>query len=102
MKIKGDICFLGQKRYVTDYQRVGKTSIIKVVFNKQHPHDTQNLDSTAELEACEVDFKGFYKYQVFDFPGFYEADALKDTEMECLRNCGAVIYVVDSKVMIGK
>lgn len=77
---------------------MGKTSIIKVIFQKQHANDTQNLDSTAELEVCEVDFKGFFKYQVFDFPGFYEADGLKETEKECLKECGSVIYVVDSRV----
>lgn len=92
MKIKGDICFLGQKK-------VGKTSIIKVIFNKQHPHDTINLDSTSELEMTEVDFTGFFKYRVYDFPGSYEADGLKESEKECLRECGAAIYVVDTRVI---
>lgn len=78
--------------------RAGKSSIIKVIFNKVQPFDTRNLDATHELEACEVDFKGFFKYQVLDFPGYYDVDSLKEIEKETLKECGAVIYVVDSTV----
>lgn len=79
---------------------MGKTSIIKVLFSKQHPHDTQHLDSTAELEVTEVDFEGFFRYQVFDFPGTYDAEVLTENGKNCIKNCGAVIYVVDSRVRL--
>ena len=90
MNSKKDICFFGK-------EKVGKTSIIKMIFNKTHPQDTSYLESTRELEVSEVEFKGFYKFNIMDFPGHYEASDIKPSEEEILQECGAVIYVADSK-----
>ena len=90
MSFKKDICFFGMNK-------VGKTSIIRVIFNKMHPQDTQYIDSTVEPEMSEVEFKGFYKFNIMDFPGAYEASDIKPSEKEILMDCGAVIYVAHSR-----
>jgi len=91
MNSKKDICFFGMSK-------VGKTSIIKMIFHKMHSQDTQYIDSTLEPEMSEVEFKGFYKFNIMDFPGSYEASDIKPSEKEILMECGAVIYVAHSKL----
>jgi Gtr1/RagA G protein conserved region len=44
-----------------------------------------------------VEFRGFFNFKIYDFPGFYEANDLKEYEKDYLRDCGAIIYVVDYK-----
>ena len=80
--------------------RVGKTSIIKVVFEKLHPFDTKYIDSTNEPESYNVHFRGFSNFRIFDFPGLYDADDLKTIEKDIIKDCGAIIYVADYKVLI--
>lgn len=53
-------------------RRSGKSSIIKVVFNKMSPHETLFLESTSEIRVRDIVTSQLMSFTLFDFPGNFD------------------------------
>jgi len=73
-------------------KRSGKSSILKVVFNKMSPHETRHLESTKTPEKCTVATNSFIKFDVWDYPGQLEWEPEFDMT-SVLEQSGAIIWV---------
>lgn len=78
-------------------RRSGKSSIVRVVFQKMSPHETLFLESTSRIVRSEIANNSFVQFQVWDFPGqidffdnSFDSDAM-------FAGCGALIFVVDAQ-----
>ena len=81
-----NICLMGMPKS-------GKTSISKVVFQKLSPHETFFLLTTVQVETTLVSNNDNIEFNVVDFPGNY---SLKGDSMSHIKDCGALIYVIDA------
>jgi len=77
-------------------KRSGKSSILKVVFNKMSPHETRHLESTKTPEKCTVATNSFIKFDVWDYPGQLEWEPEFDMT-SVLEQTGAIIWVCDAQ-----
>lgn len=59
-----DICIIG-------LPKAGKTSIVKVIFNKLNPKQTKMLDSTSRVESYDLKIQNL-QFKFYDFPGDYD------------------------------
>lgn len=50
-------------------RRSGKSSILKVVFQKMSPNETLFLESTNKIVKSDIDNSTFVQFQCWDFPG---------------------------------
>lgn len=81
---------------VMGLRRSGKSSILKVVFQKVSPNETLFLESTNKIVKTDIDNNSFVQFQYWDFPGqvdFY--DPTFDTEIVFAR-CDALVFVLDA------
>jgi Ras-related GTP-binding protein C/D len=77
-------------------KRSGKSSILRVVFNKLSPHETKHLESTKSIEKANVGASSFIKFDVWDFPGQLDWDPSFD-DAAIFGPCGALIWVCDAQ-----
>jgi len=77
-------------------KRSGKSSILKVVFNKMSPHETRHLESTKTPEKCSVSTNSFIKFDVWDYPGQLDWEPEFDMT-SVLEQSGAIIWVCDAQ-----
>lgn len=75
-------------------QRSGKTSILKVVFQKMSPHETLFFEPTQKTEITSVKRNDLVTFKVFDFPGSHYFD---DSEAAVFNKTGAVVFVIDAQ-----
>jgi Ras-related GTP-binding protein C/D len=85
-----DICFCG-------LPKAGKTSIIKMIFQKMCPQSTVMLESTLRMDQTEVNLSPMIKFKILDFAGTVDFNELNPPEINYLENCGALIFVMDVK-----
>ena len=74
----------------------GKTSIQRVVFQKMSPHETFFLPSTTVVETLNYSNNPNIQFQIKDFPGQKELKNLTPQDLQSLRQCGSLIYVIDA------
>ncbi|CAE8596912.1 unnamed protein product [Polarella glacialis] len=75
--------------------RGGKTSILKVVFQKLSPHETLFLETTPKLELTSISRNSLVKFKVLDFPGSTVFDDSTDP-MLFSKTC-VVAFVIDAQ-----
>ena len=77
-------------------KRSGKSSILRVVFDKMDPRNTRQLESTKGLEKSSVTTSSFVKFEMWEFPGQLDWDPCFDSD-DIFGNCGALIWVCDAQ-----
>jgi len=82
-----DICILG-------LPKSGKTSILKVIFERAGPQITMMLDPTTKIEKTTKNLS-FFTINIYDFPGKYDFKDATPEEIQSIQKCGSVIYVID-------
>lgn len=85
-----DILLLGNRRS-------GKSSILKVVFQKMSPNETLFLESSHKIDSLMVSNNPFTQFTIVDFPGSFEVSQANAQERRYLANCSVVIYVLDAQ-----
>jgi len=76
--------------------RGGKTSILKVVFQKMSPHETLFFETTPKVEVTSVARNALVRFKVLDFPGFTTFDESSD-HIVLFNKTGAVVFVIDAQ-----
>mmetsp|Transcript_59848 Transcript_59848/g.134973 ORF Transcript_59848/g.134973 Transcript_59848/m.134973 type:complete len:333 (+) Transcript_59848:79-1077(+) len=76
-------------------RRGGKTSILRVVFQKMSPHETLFLESTPKVEVQSIARNALVKFKVLDFPGPTVFDDTSDPML--FSKTGAVVFVIDAQ-----
>jgi len=82
-----DICILG-------LPKSGKTSILKVIFERAGPQITMMLDPTTKVEKTTKNLS-FFTINIYDFPGKYDFKDATPEDIQNIQKCGSVIYVLD-------
>jgi len=78
-------------------KRSGKSSILKVVFQKMSPNETLFLESTSKVVKNDISNSLFVQLQIWDFPGQLDYfDEAADPEI-VFGGCGALIFVIDAQ-----
>eukprot|EP01017_Pseudomicrothorax_dubius_P003841 TRINITY_DN1064_c0_g1_i7.p1 TRINITY_DN1064_c0_g1~~TRINITY_DN1064_c0_g1_i7.p1 ORF type:complete len:301 (+),score=95.51 TRINITY_DN1064_c0_g1_i7:34-936(+) len=78
-----DIALFGQPKS-------GKTSIVKVIFNKMSPQQTLLLDATQKVETTQIKINSFnHAFNVYDTPGKFSPGQLN------YKSIGVAIFVLD-------
>lgn len=85
-----NIALLGNKR-------AGKSSILKVVFQKISPNETLFTENTTRIEEINVYNNPYTKFTILDFPGTFEITQMNSLERKYLQSCALVIYVLDAQ-----
>jgi Ras-related GTP-binding protein C/D len=85
-----DILLLGNRR-------AGKSSILKVVFQKMSPNETLFLESSHKIDSLQVSNNPFTQFTIVDFPGSFEVSQANAQEKRYLASCSVVIYVLDAQ-----
>mmetsp|Transcript_23945 Transcript_23945/g.59672 ORF Transcript_23945/g.59672 Transcript_23945/m.59672 type:complete len:341 (+) Transcript_23945:112-1134(+) len=75
--------------------RGGKTSILKVVFQKMSPHETLFLEATQKPELTAVSRNALMRFKVLDFPGSAVFDDSSDPML--FSHTGVVVFVIDAQ-----
>ncbi|OMJ77402.1 hypothetical protein SteCoe_23003 [Stentor coeruleus] len=78
-------------------KKVGKSSILKVVFQKMSPNETLFIDSTSRIEEIKVENNPYTKYTFVDFPGSFEVSQINTQDRKILSKCAMIIYVLDAQ-----
>lgn len=88
---------LGFKLLFTGLSQVGKTSIIRVVFEGVLPEDTDNMLATVRFSRKRLDFSGM-SVSVFDLGGQlnYLQETYSTLRESIFSNTRAVFFVVDT------
>ena len=97
-----DICLFGLPKYPssiflpkTKTIRSGKTSIIKVIFQKMSPQQTMMLETTQRIETVGANIGTLLNFKLYDFAGNFDLNDINPPEISYLENCGAFIFVLD-------
>mmetsp|Transcript_25171 Transcript_25171/g.29262 ORF Transcript_25171/g.29262 Transcript_25171/m.29262 type:complete len:318 (-) Transcript_25171:115-1068(-) len=83
-----DICVVG-------LPKSGKTSILKVIFQRMGPQYTMMLDPTLKVETITKNFGSYVQINIHDFPGSFDFKDANPPEITILENCGVMIYIID-------
>merc|ERR1712050_178473 len=75
--------------------RGGKTSILKVVFQKMSPHETLFLEATPKAEVAPIARNALVRFKVLDFPGSTVFDDSSDPML--FSKTGVVVFVIDAQ-----
>ena len=78
-------------------KKVGKSSILKVVFQKMSPNETLFIDSTSRVDEIKVENNPYTKYTFVDFPGSFEISQLNAFERKILQKSAMIIFVLDAQ-----
>lgn len=78
-------------------RRSGKSSILKVVFQKVSPNETLFLESTNRIVKTNINNNAFVQFQCWDFPGQIDFffDPTFDSEI-VFAHCDTLIFVLDA------
>ncbi|CAL8088075.1 unnamed protein product [Calicophoron daubneyi] len=85
------------KIFLMGLRRSGKSSILKVVFDKMAPTDTLFLESTHKIEKNDVSDCSFIKFELWECPGhinFCDGRIPLDT---IFSGSGAIIFIIDAQ-----
>ena len=86
-----DICMFG-------LSKSGKTSMIKVIFQKLEIFRTFQLDPTNRMESVNVSLGKHIHFKIYEFSGHYDLNDPSPPEIAAMETCGLMIYVIDSQV----
>mmetsp|Transcript_22324 Transcript_22324/g.64332 ORF Transcript_22324/g.64332 Transcript_22324/m.64332 type:complete len:332 (-) Transcript_22324:166-1161(-) len=75
--------------------RGGKTSILKVVFQKMSPHETLFLETTQKVDVISVIRNALVRFKVLDFPGTTVFDDTSDPML--FNKTGVIVFVIDAQ-----
>mmetsp|Transcript_109740 Transcript_109740/g.310459 ORF Transcript_109740/g.310459 Transcript_109740/m.310459 type:complete len:330 (+) Transcript_109740:90-1079(+) len=75
--------------------RGGKTSILKVVFQKMSPHETLWLERTPKVEVVSIDRNSLVRFKVHDFPGCTDFDETSNPTL--FAKACVVVFVIDAQ-----
>lgn len=78
-------------------RQAGKSSILKLVFQKISSNETLFLESTSKIEEYTVRNNNYTQCSFFDFPGTFEISQMNSLERKYLQNASAMLYILDSK-----
>jgi Ras-related GTP-binding protein C/D len=78
---------------------VGKTSIIKVIFQKLSPQQTILLEPTQRMEIFDINLSPLIQFKILDFSGSFEFKDINPPEQSYLENCRCMIFVFDVQVL---
>lgn len=84
------IALLGNKR-------AGKSSILKVVFQKMSPNETLFIENTIRVDEVKVHNNPYTKFSILDFPGSFEIAHMTSLEKRYLQSCSMLICVIDAQ-----
>uniref|UniRef100_A0A7S0FXV5 Ras-related GTP-binding protein n=1 Tax=Pyrodinium bahamense TaxID=73915 RepID=A0A7S0FXV5_9DINO len=73
--------------------RAGKTSILKVVFQKMSPCEALFIETTKNVEVTSVNRNALVRFKVLDFPG----NSMFGEDLNVFKNVGVVVFVVDAQ-----
>ncbi|CAG9335361.1 unnamed protein product [Blepharisma stoltei] len=85
-----NIAVLGSKR-------VGKSSILKVVFQKMSPNETLFIESTTRVDEVKIQNNPYTRCTILDFPGTFEISQMTSLERRFLQDSAMIIYVLDAQ-----
>jgi Fe2+ transport system protein B len=72
----------------------GRTSILKIIFQKMMPSRAMMLAETKKMESYEFKIEKL-DFRVYDFPCSYDTHEGSPNEQMILKNAVALIYVLD-------
>lgn len=75
--------------------RAGKTSILKVVFQKMSPHETLFLESTPKVDILQISRNALVRFNIMDFPGSEQFN--EQTNPAIFASTGALVFVIDAQ-----
>eukprot|EP00927_Polykrikos_kofoidii_P007543 TRINITY_DN13104_c0_g1_i1.p1 TRINITY_DN13104_c0_g1~~TRINITY_DN13104_c0_g1_i1.p1 ORF type:complete len:351 (-),score=69.74 TRINITY_DN13104_c0_g1_i1:62-1114(-) len=75
--------------------KAGKTSILKVVFQKMSPHETLFLETTPKVDPMPIVRNMLLRFKVMDFPGSTKFDEVTDPTL--FAETGAIVFVLDAQ-----
>lgn len=78
-------------------KKVGKSSILKVVFQKMSPNETLFIDSTSRVDEIKVENNPYTKFIFVDFPGSFEISQINALERKILQKSAMIIFVLDAQ-----
>ena len=80
---------------IAGLDKVGKTSIKKVVFEKMPPHESVYLETSSNIENYTLDNLVYTSLVVRDYPSNYKFDTSNSTEINYIQSSGILIYVIN-------
>lgn len=83
------------KMLVCGPHKGGKTSILKVLFQKMPPHEAHFLEATTKKEITPVAGNALMRFKVVDFPGSMGFDESSDPAL--LARVGVIVFVIDAQ-----
>lgn len=78
-------------------KRSGKSSILKVVFNKMSPNETLFLEATNTVAKQDISYSSFVQFQLCDYPGqvdWFDGTFNLDS---VFGGCSALVFVIDAQ-----
>lgn len=84
--------------------KAGKTSILSVVFQKMSPHETIFIPPTKQIETIrkcasynpDTNVNPHIQFQIKDFPSSKELSVDDPSDVQALRSCSSLIFVIDA------
>lgn len=76
--------------------RAGKSSILKVVFQKMSPHETLFLEPTVKVDVMPIVRNAMMRFKVHDYPSTYQFEEGSDTAA-LFNKTNVVVFVVDAQ-----
>ncbi|EGR33615.1 Ras-related GTP binding C, putative [Ichthyophthirius multifiliis] len=85
------------KNYNFFQNRSGKTSIIKTLTTKCQPNQSaQQYEQTLKIEKSEMKIAS-NQINIYDFYGGFNIKQAIEQELEILKNCKSIVYVIDGQ-----
>ncbi|CAD8145059.1 unnamed protein product [Paramecium pentaurelia] len=88
--MNNDICMFG-------LTKSGKTSMIRVIFQKLEIFRTFQLDPTNRMESVTVNLGSHIHFKIYEFSGHYDLNDSQPPEIAAMETCSLMIYVIDSQ-----
>ena len=61
------------------------------------PHETFFLTPTTKVEPSVIDNNPYIQFTIKDYPGNYELRDSSPSDVQAIKNCGTLIYVIDAQ-----
>lgn len=78
-------------------KRSGKSSILKLIFQKLSRNEALFLESTSKIEEYIVNNNPFTKCSFYDYPGNFEISQMSSLERKHLQSASILLYILDAK-----
>ena len=61
------------------------------------PHETFFLIPSTKIDSMVIDNNPYIQFTIKDFPGNYELRDSSPQDVQAIKNCGTLIYVIDAQ-----